>query len=44
MERGESLGRAVGYQIRLENRMPRDHATILYCTQGILHRKLIGDP
>ncbi|XP_049617276.1 putative ATP-dependent RNA helicase DHX57 [Syngnathus scovelli] len=41
-ERGESLGRSVGYQIRLES--VRSSATrLLYCTTGVLLRRLQSD-
>eukprot|EP00050_Salpingoeca_kvevrii_P001156 m.163632 g.163632 ORF g.163632 m.163632 type:complete len:1019 (-) comp10307_c0_seq24:1459-4515(-) len=44
-ERCEPCGGAsCGYQIRLESRAPREHGSILYCTTGILLRKLVGDP
>ncbi|KAK9844162.1 hypothetical protein WJX81_006552 [Elliptochloris bilobata] len=42
-ERGEALGETVGYQIRMEAR--RSAATrLLFCTTGVLLRRLIGDP
>eukprot|EP00794_Sanderia_malayensis_P015883 gene15883-17483_t len=37
-------GRSIGFQIRLESQLPRSHASILYCTTGILLRRLISDP
>lgn len=41
-ERAESLGKSVGYQIRLES--VRTSATrLLYCTTGVLLRKLEGE-
>ncbi|XP_065358761.1 ATP-dependent DNA/RNA helicase DHX36 [Calliphora vicina] len=43
-ERDESLGSSVGYQIRLENRLPRDYGSILYCTTGILLQKMQTNP
>ncbi|XP_055386793.1 ATP-dependent DNA/RNA helicase DHX36 [Condylostylus longicornis] len=43
-ERSEKLGKSVGYQIRLENRFPRSCASILYCTTGVLLRRLETDP
>ena len=43
-ERGERLGQSAGFQIRLENELPRTQGSILYCTTGILLRRLIGDP
>ncbi|TMW42855.1 hypothetical protein DOY81_012061 [Sarcophaga bullata] len=44
MKRDEVLGRSVGYQIRLESRMPRDYGSILYCTTGILLQKMQTNP
>ncbi|GMH22995.1 hypothetical protein Nepgr_024838 [Nepenthes gracilis] len=42
-ERGESLGDTVGYQIRLEaKRSP--YTRLLFCTTGVLLRKLVQDP
>ena len=42
-ERGEGLGDSVGYSIRAEAR--RSHATaLLFCTTGVLLRRLIHDP
>ena len=44
-ERGEGLGHSVGFQIRLENRLPAEsRGSILYCTTGILLRRMINDP
>jgi len=44
-ERGEYCGDgSVGFQIRLENKLPRKRGSILYCTTGILLRLLISDP
>ncbi|KAF4518531.1 hypothetical protein B566_EDAN004275 [Ephemera danica] len=43
-ERIEPLGKSVGYQIRLENRQPRNRGSILYCTTGILIQWLQSDP
>ncbi|XP_070555588.1 ATP-dependent DNA/RNA helicase DHX36-like isoform X1 [Ptychodera flava] len=44
-ERGETVGggMTVGYQIRLESRLPRQQGSITYCTTGILLRWLLGD-
>ena len=42
-ERGEALGQSVGYQIRAESQ--RSHQTrLLFCTTGVLLRRLINDP
>uniref|UniRef100_A0A061S817 RNA helicase n=1 Tax=Tetraselmis sp. GSL018 TaxID=582737 RepID=A0A061S817_9CHLO len=42
-ERGEELGRMVGYQIRLESRRS-DDTRLLFCTSGVVLRRLAGDP
>nr|XP_022340019.1 ATP-dependent RNA helicase DHX36-like [Crassostrea virginica] len=46
VERGESQleQSSVGYSIRLENRLPRKHGSILFCTTGIILRRLESDP
>ena len=42
-ERGEEVGESVGYQIRLEAR--KSAATrLLFCTTGVLLRRLVDDP
>ena len=44
-ERGEQLGNSVGYQVRLEGVQPRQQGSILFCTTGVLLRKLqVGSP
>ncbi|KAF5937832.1 hypothetical protein HYC85_025338 [Camellia sinensis] len=42
-ERGESLGESVGYQIRLESKCSVQ-TRLLFCTTGVLLRKLVQDP
>jgi hypothetical protein len=42
-ERGEAVGRTVGYQVRMEGRSSAQ-TRILYVTEGILLRRMIGDP
>ncbi|KAH1262507.1 DExH-box ATP-dependent RNA helicase DExH1 [Glycine max] len=42
-ERGESLGEAVGYQIRLESKRSAE-TRLLFCTTGVLLRQLVQDP
>ncbi len=42
-ERGEPLGETVGYQVRLEGKSSA-RTRILYITEGILLRRMIGDP
>ncbi|GLD68596.1 ATP-dependent RNA helicase A isoform X1, partial [Lates japonicus] len=39
-ERGEDLGTSCGYSVRFESVLPRPHASILFCTVGVLLRKL----
>ena len=41
-ERDEPLGKTVGYSIRLENKTSR-HTRLLFCTTGILLRRLQSD-
>ena len=41
-ERGETIGRSVGYSIRLESRRSRE-TRLLFCTTGILLRTLEND-
>ena len=43
-ERAESLGKSSGYQIRLERILPREKGSILYCTTGVLLRRMLTDP
>lgn len=42
-ERGESLGRTVGYSVRFEHRAGAD-TRLLYVTEGVLLRRLLDDP
>ncbi|KAH7854237.1 hypothetical protein Vadar_011602 [Vaccinium darrowii] len=42
-ERGESLGESVGYQIRLESKRSAQ-TQLLFCTTGVLIRRLVQDP
>ncbi|KAM7399989.1 hypothetical protein PAMA_004604 [Pampus argenteus] len=39
-ERGEDLGKSCGYSVRFESILPRPHASMLFCTIGVLLRKL----
>lgn len=43
-ERDEKCGRSVGYQIRLERKLPRRSGSILFCTTGVLLQKLQSNP
>ena len=42
-ERGEQLGRSVGFQVRMEHKLPRLQGSILYCTAGILLQRMHND-
>lgn len=39
-ERCENLGESVGYSVRFESILPRPYGAILFCTVGVLLRKL----
>ncbi|XP_043555465.1 ATP-dependent RNA helicase A isoform X1 [Chiloscyllium plagiosum] len=39
-ERGEELGKSCGYSVRFESILPRPHGSIMFCTVGVLLRKL----
>ncbi|CAH8452186.1 unnamed protein product [Schistosoma turkestanicum] len=44
-ERGQSIGSSVGYQVRLERRYPqRPHASVMFCTTGIILQWFRSDP
>uniref|UniRef100_A0A8C8VQH7 ATP-dependent RNA helicase DHX30 n=1 Tax=Pelusios castaneus TaxID=367368 RepID=A0A8C8VQH7_9SAUR len=43
-ELGPNMRRNVGYQVRLENKPPARGGALLFCTVGILLRKLQGNP
>ena len=42
-ERGEQVGRSVGYSIRLESKMSAS-TRLLFCTTGVLLRMIEEDP
>ncbi|KAL3685906.1 hypothetical protein R1sor_003928 [Riccia sorocarpa] len=42
-ERGEEIGDTVGYQVRLDGQRSKD-TRLLFCTSGILLRRLMSDP
>ena len=42
-ERGEPLGQTIGYQVRMEGKSSAK-TRILYVTEGILLRRMVGDP
>ena len=35
-ERGEKVGEVVGYQVRMDHKLPREQGSIIYCTTGFL--------
>ncbi|KAL3218656.1 hypothetical protein MRX96_031466 [Rhipicephalus microplus] len=39
-ERSEQLGQSAGYSVRFESVLPRPYGSILFCTVGVLLRKL----
>lgn len=39
-ERCENLGQSVGYSVRFESVLPRPYASIMFCTVGVLLKKL----
>lgn len=39
-ERCEMLGQTVGYSVRFESVLPRPYASIMFCTVGVLLKKL----
>lgn len=41
-ERCEQLCESVGYSVRFESVLPRPYASIMFCTVGVLLRKLEG--
>lgn len=44
-ERGERLGQGVvGYSVRGETQLRRESCRLLFCTNGILLRRLLGEP
>eukprot|EP00092_Neocalanus_flemingeri_P037030 GFUD01040313.1.p1 GENE.GFUD01040313.1~~GFUD01040313.1.p1 ORF type:complete len:850 (-),score=282.83 GFUD01040313.1:55-2604(-) len=42
-ERGERVGEVVGYQVRMDHKLPREQGSILYCTTGILLQRMQSD-
>nr|XP_023023039.1 LOW QUALITY PROTEIN: ATP-dependent RNA helicase DHX36-like [Leptinotarsa decemlineata] len=43
-ERAEKLGESVGFQIRLEKKLPRDTGSIVFCTTGVVLKQMESDP
>ncbi|XP_022910622.2 dosage compensation regulator mle isoform X1 [Onthophagus taurus] len=42
MERCENMGTSCGYSVRFESLLPRPYASIMFCTVGVLLKKLEG--
>ncbi|XP_072762492.1 dosage compensation regulator mle isoform X1 [Anoplolepis gracilipes] len=42
VERCETLGQSIGYSVRFESYLPRPYASVMFCTVGVLLRKLEG--
>ncbi|XP_053976176.1 dosage compensation regulator isoform X1 [Hylaeus volcanicus] len=42
VERCECLGQSVGYSVRFESYLPRPYGSIMFCTVGVLLKKLEG--
>ncbi|XP_076644853.1 dosage compensation regulator mle isoform X2 [Halictus rubicundus] len=42
IERCETLGQSIGYSVRFESCLPRPYGSIMFCTVGVLLRKLEG--
>lgn len=40
VERCENMGQSVGYSVRFESCLPRPYGSILFCTVGVLLRRL----
>lgn len=39
-ERAEEMGQSVGYSVRFESALPRPYGSVLFCTVGVLLKKL----
>lgn len=39
-ERGEQVGRSVGYHVRFESKLPEPHGSITFCTTGVFLKRL----
>ncbi|XP_065647336.1 ATP-dependent RNA helicase A protein isoform X3 [Hydra vulgaris] len=39
-ERSEFLGNSIGYSVRFDSILPRSHGSILFCTTGVLLRRM----
>ena len=41
-ERGETVGKQVGYQVRFDAKLPMSHGSITFCTTGIFLKRMQG--
>lgn len=41
-ERCEEIGQSLGYSVRFESVLPRPYASVMFCTVGVLLKKLEG--
>lgn len=41
-ERCESIGQSIGYSVRFESVLPRPYGSVMFCTVGVLLKKLEG--
>ncbi|KAI0793506.1 P-loop containing nucleoside triphosphate hydrolase protein [Abortiporus biennis] len=39
-ERGEQVGKSIGYQVRFEAKLPEDHGSVTFCTTGIFLKRM----
>ncbi|KAF5375029.1 hypothetical protein D9758_000280 [Tetrapyrgos nigripes] len=39
-ERGEPLGKTIGYQVRFESKLPEEHGSVTFCTTGVFLKRL----
>ena len=43
-ERAESVGSTIGYSVRLDSKQSMKQTRLLFCTTGVMLRKLLSDP
>jgi small subunit ribosomal protein S24e len=39
-ERGEVLGKSIGYQVRFETKLPEEHGSVTFCTTGVFLKRM----
>lgn len=39
-ERGETLGKSIGYQVRFDTKLPEEHGSVTFCTTGIFLKRM----